>query len=278
MEKVRRMLGVVTLYNPNKEEALCNIASYLPWLDALIIWDNSQVSNAAWFVDGKVCYHWTGNNTCIAPAINYSLQLAKEKGYDSILIMDEDSQWEDFVSYRQDIERRMSDGEVNVFTPYVIGCDTFDIVGDVQAKRLFINSGTVIPTRILSSIGGVDEKAFPLDALDHDIAMSVIENGFAAVCLTSHRLIHSLGHPKRLGPFKIFTPDYNGFRTYSMTRSHIICYRKHVGTMNSEERRYLWSEILFWKFVRIILAEGEKLNRMKMYIKGIIDGCMYKIR
>lgn len=279
------MLGLVTLYNPVPEEATANIKRYINDLDALIIWDNSPlearlretVTASLGDAAGKVIWNGTGENRCIAPAINFAWHYAVNNHFDLLLVMDQDSQWEAFSSYRQDIEHILATGRELVFTPYIIGCDTFEIKEEEHDKRLFINSGMVIPTEILSAIGGIDEKAFPLDAIDHDIAFSIQENGYKAVCLTRHQLKHSLGYPQQRGPFRLFTPNYNSLRTYSMARSHIICYRKHKSMMNREDKDYLYNEILRRKFIRIILAEPDKWSRMTALIKGIISGCRYKI-
>lgn len=271
------MLGVVTLYNPDREQAIRNIGSYAPDLDGLIVWDNSPINHSEWFNNPFYDYQWTGENRCIAPAINYALGFARKNGYNVLLLMDQDSQWTHFASYRQDIESRMEKGEICVFTPFVEGCDDFSITEEVQEKRLFINSGSVIPIQILQAIGGIDEQAFPLDAIDHDIAFSIREHGYRAVCLTSHRLVHSLGYPQRMGPFHLFTPNYNRFRTYHMTRSHIICYRKHHTLITEADRDYLFNEILRRKLLRIILAEPDKMGRLYAWCRGVLSGYRYKI-
>jgi hypothetical protein len=38
-----KMLGLVTLYNPNPQEASENIKRYIHDIDKLIIWDNSPI-------------------------------------------------------------------------------------------------------------------------------------------------------------------------------------------------------------------------------------------
>ena len=279
-----KMLGVVTLYNPDIQDVAVNIRKYIAYIDCLIIWDNSplaagvkqQIHHILKDMWHKVVWHGTGENLYIAPAINYSLHYALDHNFDLMLIMDQDSSWNDFLAYRIDVESALSKGEMKVFTPFVKGCDDFDIINNEQEKHFMINSGMIIPIRILSELGEVDEKAFPLDALDHDISYMVREHGYLIVCLTRHILSHSLGQIQRMGFFHIMTPNYNWQRTYSMTRSHIICYRKHKKVLTDEDRQYLYREILIRKFVRIILAEPDKFQRMKAFIKGIFDGLTYK--
>lgn len=279
-----KMLGVVTLYNPEPEEAASNIKRYISDVDALIIWDNSPLeknlkgSIITLIGDeaAKVLWQGNGQNRCIAPAINFAWHYAKEYGYDLLLIMDQDSRWEDFASYRKDVENLYKD-EAVIFTPYVEGCDDFDILETKQKKHFFINSGAIIPIEILQTIKGVDEIAFPLDAVDHDIAYSAREKGYEIICLTNHKLHHSLGQKQRMGILNMLTPNYNSFRTYSMTRSHIICYRKHRNQVESVDKQYLYKEILLMKFVRIVFAEPEKCSRLWAYLKGITSGLLYKI-
>jgi rhamnosyltransferase len=280
-----KMLGVVTLYNPNPEEAVTNIKRYIDDIDALIIWDNSPLEKnlKATFLNelagsiDKIIWKGNGKNYCIAPVINYALSHSKDYHYDLILLMDDDSRWLDFQAYRNNAEDLFLRKGLAVFTPYVQGCDDFLITSDYQKKKLFINSGTILPSELLTIIGSIDEDAFPLDALDHDIALSVTALGFPIVCLTKHKLIHSIGQPQRLGFFHLFTPNYNRFRTYSMTRSHTICYRKHKKLLDKELKEYYFYEILLWKFVRIILAEPDKYGRMKAFLKGLYEGIRYKI-
>lgn len=279
-----KMLGIVTLYNPDPMEVVNNIKRYIDDVDTLIIWDNSplEVMLKQQILDHlteihRIIWHGDGKNHCIAPAINYAWHYAEENDFQSLLLMDQDSEWIDFSAYRKEVETLMEDSNPAVYTPYVNGTDQFAITSMIQTKRLFINSGAIIPTVILGAIGGIDEICFPLDAIDHDMAYSISERGYKIICLTSHHLNHSLGEPQRMGLFHIFTPNYNSFRTYSMTRSHIICYRKHRKQMTKEDKDYLYREIIWRKFCRIILAEPEKMSRLIALIKGIINGYSYKI-
>lgn len=276
MENIKT-LGLVTLYNPD-EGVRSNILSYSPYIDCLIVWNNCEKDYQSWFSeDENVIYHTPGYNTCIAPALKYASNHALSEGYDLLLIMDQDSRWEDFPSYLTDVKSYLRDRYAEVFTPYICGCDTFEISATVMPRRLFINSGTVFSSTALKAISNIDEHAFPLDALDHDIALTLIEKGLKAVCLTSHKMKHTLGEGQRKGLFKIYTNNYNAFRTYSMTRSHIICYRKHKKKMTRAEKMYLFKEIIFWKLVRITFAESDKIKKYCALTKGIISGLKYKI-
>lgn len=277
------MLGLVTLYNPDVQQAANNIRRYIDGLDKLIIWDNSpleanfkeQLLNLIEETQTKIVWHGTGENLCIAPAINYAWHYAQEHGYDMLLIMDQDSQWENFTDYRQQIEDYWKNGNIWVFTPYIAGYDNRPASKSLQFRRIFINSGTVIPIEILTAIQGADE-AFPLDALDHDLSYRVLRAGFQIVCVTGCILNHIIGQPRRSKVLHWVTNDYGRTRTYSRTKCHIMNYRKNHDVMTRHEKYVFFRRIFCGKFFRIILIENDKIGRLRMFFKGVRDGVSYK--
>lgn len=291
------ILGLVTLYNPDLQQAAENIRRYIDGLEGLIIWDNSpleagckehilpELSNHK----TSIIWHGTGENLCIAPAINYAWHYAQEHGYDMLLIMDQDSQWQNFADYRQQIEeywnadclQQIEDPWIEsikwVFTPYIKGFDSWEITLPLQLRRVFINSGTVIPIEILTTIQGADE-AFPLDALDHDLSYKVLRAGYRIVCLTDCVLNHVVGQPRRSRFLHLVTNDYGRERTYSRTKCHIMNFRKNHDVMTFHEKYVFFKRIFISKFVRIILIEEDKAGRLRMFFRGIRDGISYKFR
>ena len=279
-----KVLGLVTLYNPEYPDAADNIMRYLPYLDLLIIWDNSPLesnlkqkilASLAQETD-NIIWHGDGKNYCIAPAINFAWHYAQENGFDLVLLMDQDSQWEDFHSYITEVNKRFQASQKYVFCPYIPSDDTFMITKDAQEKNIFINSGTVIPTTILNEIGGADE-AFPLDALDHDLSIRIQKAGYKIVSLTKHKLHHTVVNLQKMGPFHLFTPNYSPQRLYSISRSHIIKYRKHKDWLSSSEIKVTLKEHYIRQLLRILLAEPQKMCRLKMFFKGIYDGITFPI-
>lgn len=284
MNNKTKILGLVTLYNPEFPNAVKNIMRYLPYLDLLIIWDNSpleanikqKVLESLAGKTDKIIWHGDGTNYCIAPAINFTWHYARESGYDLILLMDQDSQWEDFNSYKTDAIEHFHASGKNVYCPYIPSDDTFEITKEEQEKKTFINSGTIIPTSILNEIGGADE-AFPLDALDHDLAIRVQKAEYKIVSLTKHSLHHTVGNLQRMGIFHVYTPNYSPQRLYSISRSHIMKFRKHKDWLSFSEIKKTFKEHYLKQFLRILLAEPHKICRLKMFFKGIYDGVTYPL-
>ena len=279
-----QMLGVVTLYNPNAEVAIENIRCYIDNLDRLIVWDNSPLEKklhdlilvALGSDSEKVVWYGDGTNYYIAHAINYAWHYAVEHSFDLLLIMDQDSKWENFAHYRQEISRLDNCGNQCVYTPYINGFDEWTIRAPIQPRSIFINSGTVIPTVLLTAIKGADED-FPLDALDHALSYRIRRVGRQIICITSCTLHHTIGQPRTSKWLHLTTKDYGRERTYSITKSHILCFRKHHDIMTTAEKVKFFRQALLSKFVRMLIVETDKAGRMKQFLLGIRDGLTYPL-
>lgn len=287
MENIKwnyNLLGLVTLFHPNPKEAASNIQKYIGNLDKLIVWDNSpledhlkhQIMTLLAEESSKVVWYGTGDNLCIAPAINYAWHYAEEYGFDMLLIMDQDSRWDNFAGYRRQVEEYWREGRKWVFTPYFEGYKFSAEEKPVHQLRVFINSGTIIPTKILTTVGGADE-CLPLDAVDNDLAIRIQKVGFSVVCLTSFTLHHKLGTPSYTRLLHLKTPNYNAQRTYSIARGHMINLRKHHKWLTTDEIKYALKVFYWRRAILIILNEDDKWNRLKMLVKGTIDGLRCKI-
>ncbi len=279
-----KMLGVVTLYNPNVSEAAENIMRYAPWLDMLIIWDNSplehnvkqQILPLLESIATKILWHGTGENLCIAPAINFAWHYAQENVFEFLLIMDQDSQWDNFAAYRRKVEELWIVNKQLVFCPYVTMPKTTQAAEDITYPRTFINSGTIFPTTILTAVGGADE-AFPLDALDHELSIRIQKAGYRIACLNRFVLQHHLGSPSRSKWLPVTTLNYNSFRTYSILRGYILLFRKHWSWFTLKEKYIILRGILFARLLKIIFIEEDKWGKTKSLFRAIKDGLLYKL-
>lgn len=284
MKRNYKMLGVVVLYNPDLREVVENMERYVPYLDRLIVWDNSPINlNLRDIItrrlqefEDKIQWQGTGENRFIAPAINFAWRYAKENEYDFILTMDQDSRWLDFMKYRQLIENDAGQNLLCVYTPYIKGCDQWIIRDKKQKRRIFINSGTVYPVEILTAIGGVDET-FLLDALDHDTAIRVQEAGYDIVCLTDCILLHTMGNPTKSRLLLLKANNYSAGRTYEITRSHILNFRKHRKWLTFSDKVRIIKDFVVMRLFRILLLEKDKFNKIKMLIRGLKAGLTARI-
>ena len=283
MSEKYKMLGVVVVYKPDTD-VVENIKGYVPYIDKLIIWDNSPlelnlhnvIMERLHPMENKILWHGTGKNLFIAPAINFAWNYAKKNRYDYILTMDQDSNWHYFAKYRRLIEEKTGQNQPCVYTPYIYGCDKWKIRDKKQKRQIFINSGTVYPVDILTAIGGVDEM-FPLDALDHDTSIRVREAGYEIICLTECVLQHTMGKPTKARLLPVKANNYSVKRTYEITRSHVLNLRKHKEWLPFSYKAKIVKDLIIMRFLRILLLENNKIDKVIMLIKGLKSGMTTKM-
>lgn len=277
-----RLLAVVTLYQPHIGNVAQNILSYIDNVDTLIVWDNSPLSEQVRQrlteelpSCNNIIWHSDGDNKYIAKAINYSWNIMKEQGYNLLLVMDQDSSWNNFSAYRKDAENVFAKNkESGAIAPFVPSVDRWKVNDILHQVRFFINSGTIISLESLNAIGGADEK-FPLDGLDMDLSIRIQKAGKKLFCLTNHNLTHQLGHPRRHKWLPLGTNDYSTARTYTITKGHTLCLRRHFKWLTWNERWKVIKEVILYKPLTIVIMEEQKRMRLTAYIKGLIHGFIY---
>ena len=95
------IIGVVILYQPDTSILFDHINSYLPALDKLLLFDNSEIysSELEQLIQdqnsAKLLYRFYNENAGIAKRLNQAADYAIENGYDYLLMMDQDSGFKD---------------------------------------------------------------------------------------------------------------------------------------------------------------------------------------
>ena len=94
LNKDIQIAGAVILYHPDYQ-CINNIETYINQIDFLFIIDNSEVQNVHLINElnkfSSIFYLCNQNNYGIAHALNQAADLAKERGFDFLLTMDQDT-------------------------------------------------------------------------------------------------------------------------------------------------------------------------------------------
>ncbi|MEJ0107144.1 MAG: glycosyltransferase [Bacteroidota bacterium] len=94
---INGIAGVVVIYYPEEEELLKNIKSYLPFVNLLVVIDNtdsgfdSNIGDDLKFLDKSIQYISNKKNEGIGYALNKAASIALQAGYSWLLTMDQDS-------------------------------------------------------------------------------------------------------------------------------------------------------------------------------------------
>ncbi|AWG23133.1 hypothetical protein FFWV33_17155 [Flavobacterium faecale] len=201
-----KIAACVILYHP-KEKDLHNILSYLPHVDRLYVYDNTENAETILpFEDNdKVLYVSDNQNKGLSVRLNYACNLALEEGFDFLLTMDQDSYFipENFKQYLINIQEYALLHEVGSF-----GLDYSTEAKVVQPAKvvpqetnLLITSGSVLNLRNYQEIGGFDEKLF-IDGVDYDFSFSTMKAGYKNIIFKNNYFNHSFGEKTKVASIK----------------------------------------------------------------------------
>lgn len=177
---------------------------------SFLIYDNSLTpQNVDWEVAAPMSYKHDPTNAGLAKAYNYALDAGMSNSCDWLLLLDQDSTLpEDFVTKLIDITKQINVDENIVaivprvrclgkmVSPSVVkfgGCFRpvdAAIKGDCHCQITSINSGTMIRSSFMKSIGGFN-TLFRLDYLDHWVFSSIYSNNkraFVSESVVEHEL------------------------------------------------------------------------------------------
>ncbi|EOH92727.1 hypothetical protein UAW_02766 [Enterococcus haemoperoxidus ATCC BAA-382] len=171
----------------------------------LFIYDNSQnAQDDELFYLENVCYVHDGANPGLAKAYNAGGRYLREVHGDLMLLLDQDTLLDE--SYLETLLGLPLDKGVGAYVPivsshgrqispvfsdkYVGRKSEFPKPGIYSERLMSINSGTVLPTATLSSIGSFNLD-FPLDFLDHWLFWKIHQLD-KTISVLDHHLVHDL--------------------------------------------------------------------------------------
>lgn len=274
-----KIVGVVVLYHPG-DDLVRNINSYLPWLDRLLLWDNTPADEQRALPLSEVAYperlerRGCGKNVGIGTALNDAARYALENGFTHLLTLDQDSYFleGDFPRYLQ-CASKYGDGailSVNYFiksqqAPLYPVCDRVDKVASAMT------SGTLYPVALFHRLGYFMEELF-VWGIDCEYCWRAARQGVETLCFKNILLQHDLGYQRkkhRLLGKEVFPNEYPPMRTYYNVRNGILLHRLYPDHLNLKAhlRYHLYKRIIF-----ILLYEDRKFAKWKALWDGWQDG------
>lgn len=278
-EKMMNAGGIV-LYNPNEKRLKENIDAVLEQVDFLILVDNHSKNKdeIRTLLRGYEKAHLVENseNRGIAAALNQIVTLAREKGADWVLMLDQDSVCQPglvqhYEKYKQ-LERvgmmtcKIIDRNIN--RSFEVGKKEEETY-EIQDVERCITSGSFMNIEACIQSGMFDEPMF-IDYVDYDMCFSMRECGYRIIKCNFDGLLHELGNTvvKKVLGVEFIVTNHGPLRRYYFSRNIIYCIRKHKGTMPK------W-KFLYKNYIRILIAllyEDQKLEKLKSAVRGIKDG------
>ena len=277
-----KVAAIIVSYNPDSN-LFDSINLLLNQVEKVIIVDNGSKEKYVKYIksinEDKIEIILNKENLGIATALNIGVRKALENGYEWILTMDQDSKASpDMVkkmfNVYNSINREERKDILSIFPNFVDeriqSIEENSNMNSYEYVDADITSGNLLRKDVFEKVGFFDDSLF-IDLVDTDFCMRLNEKGIKMIKIRDAVLYHSLGESKTikgiLGSFN--TSNHSALRRYYMTRNRFYIWEKYKGlnsfTLNRDKK-------LFKKeFVKIILGEKDKVNKIKMVLRGYKD-------
>ena len=264
--------GCVVFYNPSPE-ALENIQTYLPFLEMLVVVDNStkytDTSEKVKTIP-KVVYLSQEGNLGIASALNKGMDYLYEHGMDLALTMDQDSKFP--VANTKKILRLV---EKNISEYAILGLRyknderTYKKPTEIFEVNYWITSGNFVKLKDYKDVGGFQEELF-IDSVDHEFCRQLVLHHRRIGIMRDYCLDHTIGSPGKMirmfGTYFPLSSNHSPIRYYYRFRNVWYLYHK-----DKKYYRPIFNKEIYVNIPRILLFDSEKRKKWQMIKRGIDD-------
>lgn len=275
--------GVVT-YNPDIERLEENLRAIIPQVSCVFVFDNGSASEEAISellsrLDCVFDIHFAKSNTGMAKALNGLARAARERGFDHLLLLDQDS-----VSAPDMVETllRSAGDDVALVSPRVSDRNVKqlnDYEPGTAPIRKVITSGALLNLAIHEAVGGYDERLF-VDLVDDEFCYCVRSHGYTVLKCNDTYILHELGQKEKALPVLKRKED-EGIRIAYLYRSnHALWRRKDIGRsaaiiLNTYKGNPLHHRIVLSLgkyFVFALILERKKFAVARESLRGFKEG------
>lgn len=230
--RLMKIAATVILYHPSSN-TLKNVLSYASMVEKVFVFDNTEGERSVISEDlsqvSNIDYYHDTQNRGIAERLNQAAQKAIEEGFDWLLMMDQDSEFEgNAIQLYIDCIKKYSDtSKVALFgTNYSRTQQVSN--GEIIGKEVdvMITSGTMLNLKLYPIIGEFDEALF-IDAVDVEYCLNAKTKGFSVIQLMNIYLRHELGNVVRRASIKTLFLKKKEKELHSALRYYYI-YRNNL--------------------------------------------------
>ena len=279
--------AIVVTYHPDAliVDRLCIVLAQFP---RVIIVDNGsdetkQAMLMAFAAEQEIFLVVNQANLGIAKALNQGMAQALLEGFSWAVTLDQDSEiFSDMLETLLAVNAECGFDKVLVGGNYenvnkkknFVDCDTGD-KGFLERKTL-ITSGTLIPLRLATNIGGFREDYF-IDSVDHEFCLRARANGFKILItckpVMRQRIGATIEASAWLSNFASF--NHSPLRKFYIARNTLVTAREYCAREPAWALRQGWR--LLSDFGSILVFETDKYRKAKAFLLGIVDGIKGKM-
>ncbi len=288
-KSLKQLCAIITTFSPELSIIECVNKILLQVNEVIIIDDGDSKENKRqlrkWFNEVPEVTLWHQPiNAGIAAALNVGIKIAKEKGHEWIVTLDDDSiADEDMV---QQLFKHLE--SVNDSKPVgIIGMKRIDNYKNASTKHMrstqpklldkrgIITSGSLFSIKTYESIGPFREDFF-IDSVDYDFCMRARAAGFRVIQIQEVGFTHTLGECERVKNFGLDVDiiSHSPTRVYYDFRNSTILSKEYF--MRDPLFAFFSIAFQFKKALRILFLHKNKKAKLFAIILGLRDAFKYK--
>ena len=274
-----KICSVTILFHP-EESVKFNVASYLHAVDLAYIIDNTEsaaINNRKLFegIEGaeKIVFIKNETNLGIGKSLNIAFQMAVDAGFDWMLTMDQDSNFNGNAFFEL-AATKFNDSSIRIIGASAHQNMPFKNAFDENFNRnlFLITSGNLVQVNAWQKVGGYNEKLF-IDEVDTDFCLRLQKMNYKILSTKENYLQHKLGNTfnvktpfaKNAWPIGIHAP----FRMYYMARNGLYMIKQYAFT--HPKYALYRTKSLVAKFLFIVFFYPDKSRYLKSFFKGVKD-------
>ena len=291
-----KIIAGFVLFNPDKDRFEECLGNALSLFDEIILFDNVGNQQAYENIDNRVTYITEGENKGLAHALVSIMEMAKERGADWVVTLDQDTVLpENLVS---EFKKYSDLPKAAIIAPQVVDKRRpYQKVEDcnlpIQETDFAITSASFTNVEIYDKLGGFDEWLF-VDFIDNDYCKRALIEGFKIYRMNNVVIDQEFGKIKLKSPKKVafymwlskVLHNKNVAKlTYSKVVSPLRVYFVHRNLLylNKQFKNYggigydnfyckSFLGFLFYFSLPSFVRAQSKLKVLKAIIKGLHDG------
>jgi len=290
-----KIAASIVTFNPEIEKLTQNIKALIGQVDTIIIIDNASGNIEAVreliknYDEEKIVFKEYAKNYGLAYALNDALNIAFQGGYEWLVTMDQDSSLCDgYVNTCRRLLKEIKDDKIGIICSDVRDINTYKKDTPTQSyssnkevsyfkEVACITSGAFTNVKAGIECGGFDNSMF-IDQIDYDFCFNLRNHGYFIYRSNDIYINHELGRieQKKFLGLKYLTTNHSATRLYYIYRNYFIIKKKHLtlARRDNEVKRWFRQQgvRLAYRPLKIILAERDRLNKIKSIFRGIVAG------
>lgn len=277
-----KLVAIVVIFNPNLEEVIANILSYIDDVEKLLLYRNSKTDiitakELEPFIY-KLEYLGNGDNVGIASALSSGAKWMIDNDFTHLLTLDQDSYFDSgqLRKFRLLVANSQTqDVGIYAANPSNRGNLTYDSSSQYVEVADAITSGSIFSRLVFEECGLFANELF-IDAVDYEFCYRALSlKGLKTIVYPEVVLKHEVGYPHKI-IFGLTCDNYSAFRTYFIIRNHIIIWKRYPRLFPYKYKKTLIKMHVIYRLITIILGEADKLMKIKAISVGIIHGLFGK--